>query len=168
MSDLDSRPAEAARLVSERRAGRALPGQEVERIDRPSAPQPQLRAHAQFNSQVWWAIMAGIVGVVFLATGLGFQHVHNENTVTVFGQVTEQAPMAWYYDHPWFGALVLAALPAVAFACLIVTLLQTRFTANEVRTEVAELTTNLQHTGYRLQGQLDAINAQLARRNIQN
>ena len=136
----------------------------AERIDKPSA-RPQLRARVAFNKQAWWAVLLVAVGVIYLATALGFQRVHNNNTVIVFGQVTEQAPMAWYYQHPWFGALVLAALPALAFAWLIVTLMETRHRATELQTDVADLTLQLQHTGYRLQGQLDQIAAQFEHRN---
>jgi hypothetical protein len=101
--------------------------------------------------------------VAYLATALGFQRVHNENTVVVFGQVTEQTAMPWYYDHPWFGAFVLAALPALAFAWLIMMVLETRHTAAEMRAELADVSLHLQHTGYRLQGQLDQIAARLER-----
>jgi hypothetical protein len=144
------------------RAALRTPEQAVERIDKPSA-RPQLRARVAFNKQAWWAVLLVAVGVIYLATALGFQRVHNENTVIVFGQVTEQAPMAWYYDHPWFGALVLAGLPALAFAWLIVTLMETRHRAAELQTDVADLMLQLQHTGYRLQGQLDQIAANLER-----
>ena len=63
------------------------------------------------------------------------------------------------------GALVLAGLPALAFAWLIVTLLETRHRAAELQTDVTDLTLQLQHTGYRLQAQLDQIAAQLEHRN---
>jgi len=138
--------------------------QAVERIDKPSA-RPQPRTRLAFNRQAWWAVLLVAVGLIYLATALGFQRVHNNNTVIVFGQVTEQAPMAWYYQHPWFGALVLAGLPALAFAWLIVTLMETRHRASELQTDIADLTLQLQHTGYRLQGQLDQIAAQLEQQN---
>jgi hypothetical protein len=133
----------------------------VERIARPSARLPEIRSRAVFNRQAWWAILLLAAGIIYVATALGFQRVYNQNTTIVFGEITQQAPMPWYYDHPWFGAFVLAGLPALAFAWLIVTLLETRFTANELRAEVTDLSLNLQHTGYRLQGQLDQIAARL-------
>ena len=136
----------------------------VERIGRPSARLPEPRSRAVFNKQVWWAILLLAAGIIYVATAIGFQRVYNQNTTIVFGEITQQAPMPWYYDHPWFGALVLAGLPALAFAWLIVTLLEARFTANALRAEVADLSLNLQHTGYRLQGQLDEIAARVASR----
>ena len=139
------------------RSARIAPEQAVERIGKPSARLPEPRSRAQFNTQAWWGILLLAAGVIYLATALGFQHEYNQKTVIVFGEVTQQASMPWYYAHPWFGAFVLAGLPALAFAWLIVTLLQARFTANELRAEVADLSLHLQHTGYRLQGQLDQI-----------
>jgi regulator of protease activity HflC (stomatin/prohibitin superfamily) len=145
---------------------RSLVGAEqaVERISMPSARLPEPRSRRPFNRQAWWGILLLAAGVIYLATGLGFQHEYNRNTVIVFGEITQQAPMPWYYGHPWFGAFVLAGLPALAFAWLIVTLLEARFTANELRAEVADLSLHLQHAGYRLQGQLDQIADQVVRR----
>jgi regulator of protease activity HflC (stomatin/prohibitin superfamily) len=143
------------------RPGRIAPEQAVERIGKPSARLPEPRSRATFNRQVWWAILLLAAGIIYLATALGFQHEYNRNTVIVFGEITQQAPMPWYFAHPWFGAFVLAGLPALAFAWLIVTALEARFTANELRAEVADLSLHLQHTGYRLQTQLDQIAARL-------
>ncbi len=103
----------------------------------------------------------GAAALVYLAAGLGFQQVHNDNTVLVFNQITQQNEMPWYYDRPWFGAFVFAALPGLAFAWLFVTLKETRFYASELRAEVADLSLHIQHTGYRLQGQLDEIAAKV-------
>ena len=155
-------PGDSTGQLSDTRSASPVPEQLVERIGKPAA-RPQPRSRTPFNRQTWWAILLVAVGVVYLATALGFQHVHNENTVIVFGQVTEQAAMPWYYDHPWFGAFVLAALPALAFAWLIMMVMETRHTAAEVRAELADLTLHLQHTGYRLQGQLDQIAAHIDR-----
>ena len=163
MSDLGVPRSDAASHPAGARAALRVSEQAVERIDKPSA-RLQPRSRVAFNKQAWWAVLLVAVGVISIATALGFQRVHNNNTVVVFGQVTEQAPMAWYYDHPWFGALVLAGLPALAFAWLIVTLLETRHRAAELQTDVADLTLQLQHIGYRLQGQLDQIAAQLERK----
>jgi hypothetical protein len=46
----------------------------IERIGRPSA-RVQPRTRVQFNAQVWWVIQLVIVGVIYLATALGSQHV---------------------------------------------------------------------------------------------
>ena len=162
MSDLGLPRSDVAGQPNRLRSAPPVPEQAVERIDKPSA-RPQFRSRTHFNKQAWWAALLVAVGVIYLATALGFQRVHNENTVVVFGEVTEQAPMPWYYDHPWFGALVLAGLPALAYAALIVTLMETRHRAAELQTDVADLTLQLQHTGYRLQGQLDQIAARLER-----
>jgi hypothetical protein len=134
--------------------------QDIERIGKPSA-RIQPRARATFNVQTWWAISLGAVLLLYLATALGFQRIHNSNTVMVFNQITQQNEMPWYYEHPWFGAFVFAALPGLAFAWLFVTLKETRFIAAELRAEVADLTLHIQHTGYRLQGQLDGIATQV-------
>ena len=138
-------------------SARIAPEHAVERIGKPSARLPEFRSRVTFNRQAWWGILLLAAGIIYLATALGFQREYNRNTVIVFGEITQQAPMPWYYAHPWFGAFVLAGLPALAFAWLIVTLLETRHTANELRAEVADLSLHLQHTGYRLQGQLDQI-----------
>ena len=160
MSTSGPPPGDAASQPGGSRAVLRGSEQAVERIDKPSA-RLQPRSRASFNAQVWWAVLLVVVVVIYLATALGFQHEYNENTVEVFGQVTEQAPMPWYYEHPWFGALVLAGLPALAYTALIVTLMETRHRAAELQTDVADLTLQLQHTGYRLQGQLDQIAAGL-------
>jgi hypothetical protein len=139
------------------RSARIASEQALERIDKPSRGLPEFRSRAQFNKPAWWGILLLAAGIIYLATALGFQHEYNQKTVIVFGEITQQAPMPWYYAHPWFGAFVLAGLPALAFAWLIVTLLETRHAASELRAEVADLSLHLQHTGYRLQGQLDQI-----------
>ncbi len=92
-------PGDSTGQLSGTRSASPVPEQLVERIGKPAA-RPQPRSRTPFNRQTWWAILLVAVGVVYLATALGFQHVHNENTVIVFGQVTEQAAMPWYYDHP--------------------------------------------------------------------
>jgi hypothetical protein len=128
----------------------------VERISKPSA-RIELRARTPFNAMAWWGMAALAVALIYLAAGLGLQHIHNTNTVMVFNQITQQNEMPWYYDHPWLGAFIFAALPAAAFAWIFVTLKETRFMTAELRTEVGDLNLQIQHIGYRLQTQLDQI-----------
>lgn len=126
----------------------------AERIDRPSQ-RLTFRSPATFNAQAWWAIALLAVVLIYLGAALGFQHEYNANTIEVFGQITEQEAMPWYYAHPWFGALVLAGLPALAVAAILVLILEARFHALQARTDLADLNLLLQHTGYRLQTQID-------------
>lgn len=128
----------------------------LDRISKPSA-RLEFRSRSTFNAQAWWAIALGVAALVYLAAGLGFQQVHNHNTVLVFNQITQQNEMPWYYDRPWFGAFVFFGLPALAFAWLFVTLKETLYRARMLETEVAYLNLQIQHTGYRLQTQLDGI-----------
>jgi hypothetical protein len=55
----------------------------------------------------------------------------------------QQADMSWDYEHPWFGAFVLAALPALGYAYLLVLMMETRFTATGLRTELSDLSLEL-------------------------
>lgn len=131
-------------------------GEAAVRIDRPSQ-RLTFRAPATFNAQASWAIALLAVVLIYLGAALGFQHEYNARTVEVFGQITEQEAMPWYYAHPWFGALVLAGLPALAVAAILVLVLEARFHSRQARTELADLNLLLQHTGYRLQGHLDRM-----------
>jgi hypothetical protein len=49
---------------------------------------------------------------------------------TRFGTETALLNLPWYYDHPFLGALILAGLPMLGFATLIIMLMETHFAAN--------------------------------------
>ena len=72
-----------------------------------------------------------------------------------FGTETAQLNLPWYYDHPFLGALILAGIPMLGFATLIIMLMETHFAANETRRELADLSLQLHHTGYILPGLIE-------------
>ena len=115
------------------------------------------RVRKPFNAPAWWLIMLGLAALIYLGAGLGFSRERADRRVEVFGTVTEEMPMPWYYGRPWFGALVLAGLPAAAYAVLLVKLMETRHAATTLRAEMADLSLRVDHSAYALQDQLDAI-----------
>ncbi len=135
-------------------------GIDPDRIQRPAA-RVQFRSRPTFHRQAWWGISLGAVVLLYLGIALLFQQEYNANTTTVFNEVTDQARMPWYHQHPWFGALIFAALPGFAFAWVFVNLMETRFMAREMSRDITDLTLTLQHTGYHLQSQLDQIASRL-------
>jgi hypothetical protein len=128
-----------------------------ERIEKP-ADRPT-RYRYPFAETTYWVGGAIFIGLSMLGFGLHYNSVKEANTVEDrFGEI-QLLDLPWYYDSPVLGAIVIGGISSLIAVALFINILKAAHYAAQNEKAIFDLSSQLHHTAWSLQGQIEDVKA---------